>query len=68
VEGSTGNARWVFAVATLAKNAQAAKGLLRHTSLAIPLGHYVKIVPEVTERAMHQVEQLFSTDDNTPSQ
>jgi hypothetical protein len=37
-------------------------------SLAIPLGHYVKIVPEVTERAMHQVEQLFSTDDNTPSQ
>ena len=50
--------------ATLAKDANAAKGLLRHTSLATTLGHYVKIVPEVTERAMRQVEQLFSAEDN----
>jgi integrase len=48
--------------ATLAKDANAAKGLLRHSSLATTLGHYVKIVPEVTERAMHQVEQLFAAD------
>ena len=54
--------------ATLAKDANAAKGLLRHTSLATTLGHYVKIVPEVTERAMQQVEQLFPTDGDRPSQ
>jgi integrase len=54
--------------ATLAKDANAAKGLLRHSSLAITLGHYVKIVPEVTERAMRQVEQLFSTDENAARQ
>jgi integrase len=54
--------------ATLAKDANAAKGLLRHTSLATTLGHYVKDVPEVTERAMRQVERLFSDDDNTTFQ
>jgi hypothetical protein len=50
--------------ATLAKDADAAKGLLPHTSLATTLGHHVTIVPEVTERAMRQVEQLCSTDEN----
>lgn len=54
--------------ATLAKDANAAKGLLRHTSLATTLGHYVKDVPEVTERAMHQVERLFSTEDKASVQ
>jgi AmiR/NasT family two-component response regulator len=54
--------------ATLAKDANAAKGLLRHSSLATTLGHYVKIVPEVTERAMQKVEQLFSPDTNASRQ
>ena len=48
--------------ATVANDANAAKGLLRHTSLATTLGHYVKNVPEVTERAMLLVERLFTTD------
>jgi hypothetical protein len=47
--------------ATVAKDANAAKGLLRHTSLATTLAHYVKDVPEVTERAMLLVERLFSS-------
>ena len=47
--------------ATVAKDANAAKGLLRHTSLATTLNHYIKNVPEVTERAMQLVERLFST-------
>jgi hypothetical protein len=57
-----------YLTATVAKDANAAKGLLWHSSLATTLGHYVKIVPEVIERAMHQVEQLFSADGDAPSQ
>jgi integrase len=47
--------------ATVAKDPNAAKGLLRHTSLATTLSHYIKDVPEVTERAMQMVERLLST-------
>src|SRR5262249_2421798 len=37
----------------------AAKGLLRDSSVNTTLKHYIKDVPEVTENAMLQVEELF---------
>jgi integrase len=46
-------------LATITKDANASKGLLRHSSLATTLQHYVLDVPEVTLRGMEQVEQLF---------
>jgi hypothetical protein len=49
----------------LAKDANAAKGLLRPASLGTTLGQYVKIVPELTERAMLPVEQLFAAGGST---
>jgi hypothetical protein len=48
-------------LATITKDANASKGLLRHSSLATTLRHYVLDVPEVTLRGMEQVEQLFGT-------
>lgn len=46
--------------ATITKDPMAAKGLLRHSSLITTANHYIKDVPEVTERAMEQVEKLFA--------
>ena len=46
-------------LATITKDANASKGLLRHSSLATTLRHYVLDVPEVTLHGMEQVEQLF---------
>jgi len=40
------------------KDAMAAKGLLRHTSVITTQRHYIKEVPEVTLRAMEKVEAL----------
>jgi hypothetical protein len=37
----------------------AAKGLLRHASVNTTLTHYIKDVPEMTEKAMSLVEELF---------
>ena len=39
---------------------QSSKGLLRHTSLATTLRHYIKDVPENTLQAMNHLEALFS--------
>jgi integrase len=48
-------------LATITKDANASKGLLRHSSLVTTLRHYVLDVPEVTLHGMGQVEQLFGT-------
>jgi hypothetical protein len=37
----------------------AAKGLLRHSSVNTTLKHYIKEVPEVTQRAMKKVEAFL---------
>ena len=44
---------------SVSRDPMAAKGLLRHSSVSTTLNHYIKDVPEVTENAMHQVEELF---------
>jgi hypothetical protein len=36
----------------------AAKGLLRHTSVATTQKHYIKDVPEITLQAMKKIEVL----------
>src|SRR5262249_10608477 len=41
------------------KDRPAAKGLLRHSNLSTTTAHYVKDVPESTQRGMQHVEQLF---------
>jgi hypothetical protein len=45
---------------TVSRDPMAAKGLLRHSSVNTTLTHYIKDVPAVTEKAMSQVEQLFT--------
>jgi integrase len=45
-------------VATLERDALAAKGLLRHANANTTLAHYIKRVPEITIRAMQKVEDL----------
>jgi len=40
------------------KDAMAAKGLLRHTSVIITQKHYIKEVPETTRKAMEKIETL----------
>jgi integrase len=47
-------------LATITKDANASKGLLRHSSLATTMRHYVLDVPEVTLHGMEQVQQLFA--------
>jgi integrase len=42
----------------------AAKGLLRHSNLNTTLKHYIKEIPEVTQRAMEKVEALLATGPN----
>lgn len=44
----------------ITRDAMAAKGLLRHSSVNTTLAHYIKDVPEVTVNGMAQVEELFS--------
>jgi len=46
-------------VTDVAKDPLAAKGLLRHANLSTTTAHYVKDVPESTQRGMMYVEQLF---------
>lgn len=46
------------AVASLAKDSLAAKGLLRHSSVSTTERHYIKDVPESTLQAMKQLEAL----------
>lgn len=52
-------------IATLASSVErdpmAAKGLLRHSSVNTTLAHYIKEIPEVTQRAMDKVEALLVT-------
>jgi integrase len=43
----------------ISRDPMAAKGLLRHNSLATTLGHYVKDVPQATMEGMALVEQLY---------
>jgi len=43
----------------VSRDPMAAKGLLRHTSVRTTLNHYIKDVPQVTEKAMNLVEELF---------
>ena len=49
-------------IATLAnaveKDAMAAKGLLRRASVTTTQKHYIKEVPEITQKAMEKVETL----------
>lgn len=47
-------------LATITKDANATKGLLRHSSLATTLQHYVLDVPELTLHGTEQVEKLFA--------
>jgi integrase len=47
-------------------NAMAAKGLLRHTSVATTQKHYIKDVPEVTLQAMEKIEALCTNRANSP--
>jgi integrase len=52
-------------IATLASSVErdpmAAKGLLRHSSVNTTLAHYIKDIPEVTQRAMEKVEALLAS-------
>jgi integrase len=48
------------------KDAMAAKGLLRHTSVATTQKHYIKDVPEVTLQAMEKIEALCTNRANSP--
>jgi integrase len=48
-------------LATITRDPNASKGLLRHSSLATTIRHYVLDVPEVTLHGMEQVEQLFGS-------
>jgi integrase len=43
----------------ITRDAMAAKGLLRHSSVNTTLAHYVKDVPEVTTNGMAHIEELF---------
>ena len=45
---------------TIAKDPLAATGLLRHANVSTTQRHYIKTVPEVTQKAMAGVEQLFA--------
>ena len=45
-------------VNTVEKDAMAAKGLLRHTSVITTQKHYIKEVPETTRKAMEKIETL----------
>jgi integrase len=45
---------------SIERDPMAAKGLLRHSSVNTTLKHYIKEVPEVTERAMQKVEALLA--------
>ena len=47
-------------VSSVEKDPMAAKGLLRHSSVATTQKHYIKEVPAVTLAAMQKVEQLCS--------
>lgn len=59
------------AVASLARDSLAAKGLLRHSSVSTTERHYIKDVPESTLRAMKRLETLCNeraiTRDSKPS-
>jgi integrase len=43
----------------ITRDPNAAKGLLRHTSLSTTLTHYIKDMPKVTANGLAQVEELF---------
>jgi hypothetical protein len=45
-------------VSSVEKDAMAAKGLLRHASVTTTQRHYIKEVPEITQKAMEKVETL----------
>lgn len=45
-------------VNSVEKDAMAAKGLLRHASVTTTQKHYIKEVPEITQKAMEKVETL----------
>lgn len=45
-------------VSSIEKDPLAAKGLLRHSSVATTLEHYIKEVPEITLKALIKVESL----------
>ena len=47
------------------KDAMAAKGLLRHASVTTTQKHYIKEVPEITQKAMEKVETLCTNRANT---
>ncbi len=46
------------AITALSAGSLAAKGLLRHSSVSTTERHYIKDVPEITARAMKQLEML----------
>lgn len=48
---------------SISRDPMAAKGLLRHSSVNTTLAPYIKDVPEVTRRAMEQVEALIAPHD-----
>jgi|HubBroStandDraft_3_1064219.scaffolds.fasta_scaffold151837_2 hypothetical protein len=45
-------------VTAVTKDALAAKGLSRHSSVGTTMAHYIKDVPEATRRGMEQIEAL----------
>jgi len=48
-------------------NSVAAKGLLRHSSISTTERHYIKDVPESTNRAMRQLEALLKVENHQPN-
>ncbi len=48
------------ALASVSRDPQASKGLLRHSSLATTMQHYIHDVPENTLSAMQRFEKLFN--------
>ena len=45
-------------VSSIEKDPLAAKGLLRHSRVTTTLEHYIKEVPEITQKAMNKIETL----------
>jgi integrase len=54
-------------VSSIEKDPLAAKGLLRHSSVTTTLEHYIKEVPEITQKAMKKIEVLCNPNATAPS-
>ena len=60
--------RGIATLATTVDSPLAAKGLLRHASIATTQRHYIKDVPEETQRAMQKIDALYQNNAGTRPQ